>query len=101
MKQATFNMRLKDRGFLQKKTTLNNVWLGLKLMAYGSSVSSGAVAATVVAGAAAAVMAVRPVVNDTAMATVASGMTAMDDKVDPMELSGEYCLTSGDLDFGL
>jgi putative DNA primase/helicase len=101
MKQATFNMRLKDRGFLQKKTTLHNVWLGLKLMAYGTSVSSGEVSSTVMAGAAAAVMAVQAVVNDTAMATVASSITAMDDKAEPVELSGEYCLASGDLDFGL
>jgi hypothetical protein len=90
MKQATFNMRLKDRGFLQKKTTLNNVWLGLKLMAFGTSASSGAVAATVVA---------MPTVA--AVATVASSMTALDDRTEPVELSGEYCLASGDLDFGL
>lgn len=101
MKQATFNLRLKERGFLQKKTTLHNAWLGLKLTAYGSSASSSAVSATVVAMPTAPVMAVQPIVNETAVATVASGMTDMDDGAEPVEPSGEYCLVSGDLDFGL
>ena len=97
-----FGEMMKSRGFVMEVNSNGNFWRGLGV---ASLMMRPAVAATPVANAASTVaipMATpMPMPTESAVAMVASGMTAQDDGKEPIVILSGDCLASGDLDFGL
>jgi putative DNA primase/helicase len=88
MKQAGFNQRLEERGFIRQKSNGRNLWTGLKLGATGGAGGVAAVPVVVAMPAAA------PVVS--AVASVAVPVVAAAPAVSDITTRQD-----GDLDFGL
>ena len=97
-----FGEMMKSRGFVKEVKSNGNFWRGLGV---ASLMMRPAVAATPVANAASTVaipMATpMPMPTESAVAMVASGMTAQDDGKEPIVILSGDCLAIGDLDFGL
>lgn len=91
MKQAGFNQRLEERGFIRQKSNGRNLWTGLKLGATGDA---GGVPVVTAVPASVAISTVAPVAS--AVASVAVPVVAPASAVSDITTRQD-----GDLDFGL
>jgi putative DNA primase/helicase len=91
MKQAGFNQRLEERGFIRQKSNGRNLWTGLKLGATGDA---GGVPVVTAVPASVAISTVAPVAS--AVASVAVPVVAAAPAVSDLATRQD-----GDLDFGL
>jgi hypothetical protein len=93
-----FGEMMKSRGFVKEVKSNGNFWRGLGI---ASLMMRPAVAVTPVANTATSMAMPIPMPTESAVAMVASGMTAQDDGNEPIVILSSDRLASGDLDFGL